>query len=334
MTPDAPIDCARLLWPAMSFPARSSLRARLLISIGLVGAVAGCSSTTTTSADVLTTASSTTLAPTTTVAPTTTTAMPVPTGLPTGASELAAALIEAERAVRGEQDPIERAAWGERQQLLYQVMSVNPEVGNDVVQLTDDDAIRGNYEARLALNALVNNYPISDTLPAWEIREPLPAEALLPLYRAAEDATGIEWEYLAAINLVETRMGRINGVSTAGAVGPMQFLPSTWAECCDGDPTIAADAIMGAGQYLVDRGGPEDMDRAILGYNNSKNYLTAVQSYAAVMRADPDAYFGYHAWRVFFRSSAGLAILPVGYFQAESVDAATWLADHPESLVS
>ncbi len=95
--------------------------------------------------------------------------------------------------------------------------------------------------------------------------------------QAAEDATGIEWEYLAAINLVETRMGRINGVSTAGAVGPMQFLPSTWAECCEGDPTIAADAIMGAGQYLLDRGGPLDMDRAILGYNNSKNYVTAVQ---------------------------------------------------------
>ena len=80
--------------------------------------------------------------------------------------------------------------------------------------------------------------------------------------------------------------------------------------------------------------GPKTWTGAILGYNNSKNYLTAVQAYAAVMRADPDAYFGYHAWRVFFRSSAGLAILPVGYFQAESLDAATWLADHPESLVS
>ncbi len=34
------------------------------------------------------------------------------------------------------------------------------------------------------------------------------------------------WYYLAAINLIETRMGRIDGLSTAGAQGPMQFLPA------------------------------------------------------------------------------------------------------------
>lgn len=320
----------------------------MLIGLSLAGVLTSCSlgagdqaatpSSTALARTTATTSVATTSAPSTTsantAAPTTEPEPTVPQDRPATASELADALIEAETAVRTEHDPTYRASWGERQQLLYQVMAADPGIADEVLTITDDPAIRLNYEARLALNALVNNYAISDTLPAWEIQEPLPAETLLGLYQASEDATGIEWEYLAAINLVETRMGRINGVSTAGAVGPMQFLPSTWAECCEGDPAVAADAILGAGQYLVDRGGPANMDRAILGYNNSKNYVTAVQAYAAVLRNDPDAYFGYHAWRVFFRSTAGLAILPVGYYQAESVDAASWLADHPENLVS
>ena len=60
---------------------------------------------------------------------------------------------------------------------------------------------------------------------------------LLGHYAEAEQLTGIPWYWLAAIHLQETRMGRIEGVSTAGAVGPMQFLPTTWARCCVGDPT-------------------------------------------------------------------------------------------------
>ena len=51
-----------------------------------------------------------------------------------------------------------------------------------------------------------------------------------PDYRKAEAATGIPWEVLAAVNLVETGMGRIDGISVANAQGPMQFLPSTRAE--------------------------------------------------------------------------------------------------------
>ena len=58
-------------------------------------------------------------------------------------------------------------------------------------------------------------------------------------------------KYGLAINLAETRMGRIVGVSSAGAVGPMQFLPATWESCCVGDPTDAHDAILGAATYLA-----------------------------------------------------------------------------------
>ena len=76
------------------------------------------------------------------------------------------------------------------------------------------------------------------------------------LYSEAELLTGIAWYWLASIHLQETRMGRIEGVSSAGAVGPMQFLPTTWEACCTGDPTVTRDAIIGAATYLAQSGGP------------------------------------------------------------------------------
>ena len=71
---------------------------------------------------------------------------------------------------------------------------------------------------------------LSDTLPAWRIVEPLPADELVTIYRGGRGAPSTSrGRILAAINLVETGTGRIRGTSTAGAQGPMQFLPSTWA---------------------------------------------------------------------------------------------------------
>jgi soluble lytic murein transglycosylase-like protein len=51
---------------------------------------------------------------------------------------------------------------------------------------------------------------------------------LLPIYQAAGIQYGVRWEIVAAINEIETDYGRNLNVSTAGAVGWMQFLPSTW----------------------------------------------------------------------------------------------------------
>ncbi len=85
-------------------------------------------------------------------------------------------------------------------------------------------------------------------------------------------------------------IGRIDGLSTAGAEGPMQFLPSTWAECCTGDIENPRDAIIGAGVYLQRSGGPADMDRAILRYNRDTRYRDAIKAYAANMAADERVY--------------------------------------------
>ena len=215
-------------------------------------------------------------------------------------------------------------------------MTVNREWAPDVLASVDDTvrpAVERNWDARLNLSALVSSGPLSPVLPAWRIRAPLPPDELTSMYRDAEDITGIPWEYLAAINLVETRMGRIEGQSTAGATGPMQFLPTTWEEVSDGDIRDPYDAIPAAAHYLVRRGGPDDMERALRGYNNSSRYVNAVTAYTEVLQDDPDAYYGYHAWEVYFLSSAGLIRMPIGYDEPEPVDAAEWIAANPQFVI-
>ena len=293
-------------------------------------------------------ASSPTTAPTPTNAPTTsipssTTAPPVTTlppdqqSVPTDATSLAAELTEAERMIRSVVDPNEVAPWGRRQQHLYRTLSANPGWSADVLAATPSDvvqAVENNWLARQNLSALVNSVALSTTLPAWRISDPLPAAELVSYYKEAEGLTGIPWEYLAAINLVETRMGRIEGLSTAGAVGPMQFLPSTWDECCKGDPADDRDAIMGAAVYLDLTGGPEDMARAVKAYNRSDRYVNAVEAYVRVLSDDETAYSGYHSWQVYFLSSAGLILMPTGYEETQPVDVVTWLESNPTALVS
>ena len=78
---------------------------------------------------------------------------------------------------------------------------------------------------------------------------------LLPIYQACGTEYGIPWEVLASINKIETAFGTNLNVSTAGAVGWMQFIPSTWAMYGvdangDGrkDPYNPVDAICAAAQ--------------------------------------------------------------------------------------
>ncbi len=100
------------------------------------------------------------------------------------------------------------------------------------------------------------------------LRRVHPADELLGYYRDAEAASGVGWNYLAAINLIETRFGSIDGVSTAGAQGPMQFLPSTFSAYSDGgDIHSPRDSIMAAGRYLAANGFANDRDHANFRYN-------------------------------------------------------------------
>jgi hypothetical protein len=117
---------------------------------------------------------------------------------------------------------------------------------------------------------------------------------LLPIYQAAGIQYGIRWEHLAAINEIETDYGRNLNVSSAGAVGWMQFLPSTWRAYGvdankDGkkDPYNPVDAIFAAARYLKAAGYEQDVDRAIFAYNHADWYVDSVNLRAKLIAGVP-----------------------------------------------
>jgi hypothetical protein len=110
---------------------------------------------------------------------------------------------------------------------------------------------------------------------------------LLPIYQACGTEYGIPWEVLASINKIETGFGTNLNVSTAGAVGWMQFLPSSWKAFGldangDGrkDPYNPVDAICAAAHYLKLAGGDHDLYKAIFAYNHADWYVQEVLLYA------------------------------------------------------
>ena len=127
-----------------------------------------------------------------------------------------------------------------------------------------------------------------------------PVDTLLGYYKAAAARVGIDWTYLAAINYVESGFGRNPGQSAAGALGPMQFLPSTWAQYGGGgDVMDPHDAIEGAATFLRRNGAPGDYDKALLHYNPDTNYAAAVRSFAGAIRADPSWLNRLYCWSTY-----------------------------------
>ena len=110
---------------------------------------------------------------------------------------------------------------------------------------------------------------------------------LLDYYQGAGGAYGLDWTFLASINFIESDFGRVMGPSSAGALGPMQFMPSTWDNYGDGGDVMSPrDSIYAAARYLVNYGAPADMARAIWHYNHDSDYVAAVSLFASVMRRD------------------------------------------------
>jgi murein DD-endopeptidase MepM/ murein hydrolase activator NlpD len=117
---------------------------------------------------------------------------------------------------------------------------------------------------------------------------------LLPIYQAAGSAYGIPWQVLAAINEVETDYGRDLSVSSAGAEGWMQFLPSEWDQygvdaTAQGfeDPDNPADAIFAAARYLKAAGGTKNIRAAVFSYNHSEAYVDSVMMRAQLLGGTP-----------------------------------------------
>ncbi|MEB3173044.1 MAG: lytic transglycosylase domain-containing protein [Cyanobacteriota bacterium] len=258
--------------------------------------------------------------------------------MPSEAPAIAAVLASLESGVR---DPAtsepELAAMAHQQQVIYRQLGRNRQLA-DHVRTKLPQRWRPVFDqhigARRALQAMNPRGVKPATLPAWRIRSPEPAEQLLAHYRKAQRATGIAWEVLAAVNLIETGLGRIDGVSSANAQGPMQFLPTTWAQrgIGHGDIRDPHDAIQAAARYLVRRGGLRDIRRGLWGYNNSAYYGRAVLHYAALLKADPQAFRGLYHWQIHLLTSAGDVWLPEGSGAATRLPVAEHLRRYPWSV--
>jgi membrane-bound lytic murein transglycosylase B len=229
----------------------------------------------------------------------------------TPAERLAAQLTTAETAIRDPATPTGKLpALGRRQQQAYRTLVRHPRLVPKVLAQLPPRlrrVVQANVVAGSELRKL--NGP-AGRLPRWRIVAPAPAGQLLAAYRAAQARLAVPWEYLAAIHLAETRTGRIRGTSSAGAQGPMQFLPSTWKRYGrGGDIQATGDAILAAARLLAANGAPTHMARALYAYNPSRRYVRAVTAYASQLRANPRAFLGYYHWQVFY----GDTLLPEGY---------------------
>jgi murein DD-endopeptidase MepM/ murein hydrolase activator NlpD len=132
----------------------------------------------------------------------------------------------------------------------------------------------------------------------------------LRLYEEAGQMFGLDWVFLAAIGSIESGHGANMGPSSAGALGPMQFMPATWsAYGLDGngdgraDVLDPADAIPGAARLLKASGAPADWPRAIFAYNHAGWYVQDVLAEAeryrgACAEAAPVEAGGRLAWPV------------------------------------
>jgi membrane-bound lytic murein transglycosylase B len=130
-----------------------------------------------------------------------------------------------------------------------------------------------------------------------KVGEPALLSELVSHYRKAEGRYGVDADYLAAINLVETKFGRVKSRSTAGAQGPMQFIPTTWKIYGrGGDINDPHDAIQAAARLLRANGAPRSYARALHAYNPSKLYVRAVSIYAKLIARDPYAIHFLYCW--------------------------------------
>jgi Transglycosylase SLT domain len=238
----------------------------------------------------------------------------VPSGVAARAARLATtteslyAEVESWRASEAPRPPRELRLWALDQQRLYLALGLAPPAANEAVVRRLPRELRANArDVLIARRALVRlTPPTTRPLSSFRTGPAEPAERLRSHYLDAQRRFGVPWNVLAAVNFIESAFGKVRSPSTAGAQGPMQFLPSTWrAYGLGGDIHDPRDSILGAANYLRAFGAPGNLRRALYAYNHSPLYVDAVLAYARVMRRDLRAFYGFHAWQVFVRTPSG-----------------------------
>src|SRR4051794_27890153 len=135
-------------------------------------------------------------------------------------------------------------------QRILRFLADHRRVGDRTLRALPDDVrgeARDTVAARRDIDAIPRGKP-----PAVRVAAAAPASSLRAIYGEAQKRFGIAWSTLAAVNFVESAFGRVRSASEAGARGPMQFMPSTWAAYGNGgDIEDPHDAIFAAARYLA-----------------------------------------------------------------------------------
>lgn len=157
-------------------------------------------------------------------------------------------------------------------------------------------------DAQLQLSSLAT--PVKPPV-RWKTYKPESPHDLKRYYKKGQERFRVPWQVLAAVNAVESRFGRILGPSSAGALGPMQFMPATWDIYGRGDIMDPRNSIIAAARYLSASGAPGDLRGALFAYNRSDAYVNAILTYAREIERDPRSYYAYYFWEVFVRTTKG-----------------------------
>ena len=191
------------------------------------------------------------------------------------------------------------------QQRMFRTVTKKPDLARGVIRKLPDWVARkveAHVEAGSGLRALSS--PIE---PPVRMRvTPVDShKKLRRYYKAAGRHYDIPPEILASLNFVESKFGRFMGPSSAGAKGPMQFMPATWDAYGEGNIWDPHDAIWAAARYLSASGAPERMNDALFAYNRSSAYVVAIKTYAREIELRPHSFHGYYFWQVFVRTTEG-----------------------------
>jgi soluble lytic murein transglycosylase-like protein len=215
-------------------------------------------------------------------------------------ADLAAELVRANAAL--EQKVTVAAAHAEH--MIELRLSDDPALAGKVIRLLPPRLARDVADDVLAHRELARLTP-ARPLRSFRVGPAKAVAKLRSYYAEAQRRSGIAWQVLAAVNYVESDFGRLREASVAGAQGPMQFMPSTWAEYGRGDIHDPRAAILAAARFLRAAGAPTNEREALYRYNPSWAYVDAIRRLAGRIRRDSRAFLVFYARPLVVRTPGG-----------------------------